>query len=511
VRPVFRSLRVRLLLASTLVEFIMLALLVANSVRLINEAMLTSADSAIEQMVPTLNVIAAGNLVAGDLATLQDNLNAIVSRRDQGLAYVVIDGADGERVFAGNVSPDDVPKPHADSSAALSEPILHVERPIRLGGQQVGTMQFGLSTAVIARAKTELVKQGLIIATVEIVLTFALLSLVGYWLTRHFESFIVGSQAVAEGRFDRVLPVEGHDEVAQLATNFNRMTEAVRSRIDALAASEARYRELFEQATAAKAELEHYRQHLEELVDARTEDLAAANRELEAFSYSVSHDLRAPVRSIGSFAGILKKDYGPKLDDEGRDFLDRIARAASRMGDMTEALLALSRVARAELRREPCNVSAIAADMCEELRRIYGANGATFRIEAGLNVVADSRLMSVLMQNLLANAWKFSSRRPDAVIEVGELRGAAAPTFFVRDNGVGFNATQAHRLFAPFQRLHSKAAFEGTGIGLATVKRIVLRHGGRVWAEGASGKGATFLFEIPPEKCDEHTADHPPR
>jgi PAS domain S-box-containing protein len=613
-----RSLRFRLLLASTLVEVVMLALLLANTVRLINEAMLTSADNAVEQMVPTLNVIAATNLVTGDLATLQDNLNAIVGKRDQGLSYVVIDDLDGERVLAGNVKADALPKPHPDLSAALSVSILHVARPITLGGQLVGTMQFGLSTAVIARAKADLLRQGAIIAAIEIVLTFALLSVVGYWLTSHLEAFVEGSQAVAQGRFDLVLPSKGEDEVAQLATNFNAMTAAVRSRIDALARSEAEFRTLFEQAAvgivhfaldhqvirantklaeildltreelrtlswetlsspedwpaaqeacaalltagkasvefearwrkesrtvtgyardkggafawvrvtaslhrdangspsyyiavvqdiaaekAAQAEVAHYRQHLEDLVDARTHDLEAANRELEAFSYSVSHDLRAPVRTIGSFSAILKKDVGKKLDEESQDFLDRINRSATRMAQMIDALLELSRVGRAELRREPCDLSVIALEMCDELKQVRKGQEVECVIEPGLKTVADPRLIALVLQNLLGNAWKFSSRQPKPKIEFTHLPKAVKPTFLVRDNGVGFDGTHSGRLFAPFQRLHAESAFEGTGIGLATVQRIIQRHGGRVWAEGVPGKGATFYFEIPAEKA----------
>jgi PAS domain S-box-containing protein len=615
----FRSLRFRLLLASTLVEIVMLALLLANSVRLINEAMITSADNAVEQMVPTLNVIAATNLVTGDLATLQDNLNAIVGKREQGLAYVVIEDLDGERVLAGNMKADALPRPHPDLSAALSVPILHVARPITLGGQLVGTMQFGLSTAVIARAKADLLRQGAIIAAIEIVLTFALLSIVGYWLTSHLETFVEGSQAVAKGRFDLVLPVKGEDEVAQLATNFNAMTAAVRERIDALARSEAEFRTLFEQAAvgiahftldhkvirsnaklaeilhlekeelrelswealsspedwpaareacaalltaqkasvefearwrkeartgvgmgqgaklssfawvrvtaslhrdaggspiyyiavvqdigvekAVRAEVQHYRQHLEDLVEARTHDLEAANRELEAFSYSVSHDLRAPVRTIGSFSAILKKDIGKKLDDESLDFLERINRSATRMAQMIDALLELSRVGRAELRREPCDLSALAQEMCDELRQVRRGQVVECAIEPGLKTVADPRLMGLVLQNLLGNAWKFSSKQPNARVEFAHLPKAVKPTFLVRDNGVGFDGTHSGRLFAPFQRLHAEGAFEGTGIGLATVQRIIQRHGGRVWAEGVPGKGATFYFEIPAEKA----------
>ena len=223
----------------------------------------------------------------------------------------------------------------------------------------------------------------------------------------------------------------------------------------------------------------------------------AANRELEAFSYSVAHDLRAPLRSIDGFSQALLEDYGDRLDDEGQAHLRRVRAAAQRMAQLIDDLLGLSRVTRSELHRTDVDVSAMAAEIADRLQKSQPARAADIRITPGLRARADARLLGVALENLLANAWKFTARAPSAHIEVGRTEVEGAPAFFVRDNGAGFDMHYAGKLFSAFQRLHNKAEFDGTGIGLATVQRIVRRHGGRVWAEGVVDRGATFWFTLP--------------
>lgn len=223
----------------------------------------------------------------------------------------------------------------------------------------------------------------------------------------------------------------------------------------------------------------------------------AANRELEAFSYSVAHDLRAPLRSIDGFSQALIEDYEDKLDDEGRGHLARVRAAAQRMAQLIDDLLGLSRVTRSELHRGDVDVSALATEIAERLQKGQPARGVRFTIQPGLRAWADARLLGVALENLLANAWKFTSRRDDAAVEVGSAETDGGAAFFVRDNGAGFDMLYAGKLFSAFQRLHNKAEYDGTGIGLATVQRIVRRHGGRVWAEGVVNEGATFWFTLP--------------
>jgi PAS domain S-box-containing protein len=226
------------------------------------------------------------------------------------------------------------------------------------------------------------------------------------------------------------------------------------------------------------------------------DDLARANRELEAFSYSVSHDLRAPLRSLHGFSQALLEDYGDHLDAQGRDWLQRIQAASQRMGGLIDDLLTLSRVARREMRLTPVDLSALARSVAEELQQREPGRQVTFCIAAGLKATGDAGLLQVALENLLGNAWKFTSKRPEAVIELGTCEHDGRRAFFVRDDGAGFDMAYAGKLFGAFQRLHAASEFPGSGIGLATVQRIVHRHGGRVWAEGAVGRGATFYFTL---------------
>ena len=237
--------------------------------------------------------------------------------------------------------------------------------------------------------------------------------------------------------------------------------------------------------------------NLERRVLERTTELAAANQELEAFSYSVSHDLRAPLRAIDGFSQAVLEDYADKLDDQGKDYLNRVRTATQRMGHLIDDMLTLSRVTRAEMRRETVDLSALAADVFAELQKSEPLRPVDWHIESGLVAEGDAQLLRVVLVNLLGNAWKFTGKTANAKIELGVQNNAeSAPGFFVRDNGAGYDMAYADKLFGAFQRLHLASDFTGTGIGLATVQRIVHRHGGRLWAEGFVGKGATFYFTL---------------
>ncbi len=250
------------------------------------------------------------------------------------------------------------------------------------------------------------------------------------------------------------------------------------------------------------AALEAERNSLARRVRERTAALEAANKELEAFSYSVSHDLRAPLRALNGFSQALLSQYGPQLDAQGRHYLERIQASAQRMGDLIDDLLTLSRITRREMTRQPVDLSALAREIAAELQAREPQRQAEFNIADGLTTEGDPHLLRIALENLLGNAWKFTGKREQTFIEFGKIeRGRAGDslsphTFFVRDNGAGFDMAYAGKLFAPFQRLHGLEEFPGTGIGLATVQRIVARHGGRVWAEAAVEQGATFYFTL---------------
>jgi len=227
------------------------------------------------------------------------------------------------------------------------------------------------------------------------------------------------------------------------------------------------------------------------------ERLEAAVRELESFSYSVSHDLRAPLRTISAFTQALADDLRYHLDDKAKDHLRRVLAAAARMSDLIDALLELSRISRVPLGRHSVDITAVALEAVDDLRRrdVTRKLGAT--VQAGLVADADGRLVRILFDNLIGNAWKFTAKTENPHVVVGVERREGETVFFVRDNGAGFDMTYVDRLFTPFQRLHSEREYGGTGIGLATVKRIIERHGGRIWAESALGHGASFYFTLP--------------
>jgi PAS domain S-box-containing protein len=243
-------------------------------------------------------------------------------------------------------------------------------------------------------------------------------------------------------------------------------------------------------------EVQRWATQLEDLVAERTADLYAVNKELESFAYSISHDLRAPLRGIDGFSQALLEDYAGVLDAVGQDYLQRVRAASLRMGQLIDDLLKLSRLTRSEMHREGVDLSSLVQTVAEELVELDPERQVEFIIPGGIVANGDPHLLRVMLANVLGNAWKFTSKHPRARIEFGvaELDGERA--YYVRDDGAGFDMAYADRLFGAFQRLHGVAEFEGTGIGLATVQRIINRHGGRVWAEGAVEQGATLYFTL---------------
>ncbi len=237
-------------------------------------------------------------------------------------------------------------------------------------------------------------------------------------------------------------------------------------------------------------------------------ELEAKNEELEAFSYSVAHDLRAPLRSIDGFGLALLEDYADKLDDDGKQYLAYVRESAQQMSQLIDDMLALSQVTRGEFERAPVDVTRIARSVGAELTRAVPDRQVDFVVADGLVGEGDARLLTIALENLLGNAWKYTGGRERARIEVGATDGEPR-AFFVRDNGAGFDMAYADKLFGMFQRLHAKSEFEGTGIGLATVHRVIRRHGGRIWADAAVGRGATFFFTLDSDRRNAVAAAMP--
>jgi light-regulated signal transduction histidine kinase (bacteriophytochrome) len=245
----------------------------------------------------------------------------------------------------------------------------------------------------------------------------------------------------------------------------------------------------------AEEELERHREHLEELVEARTSELEEANRELEAFIYSVSHDLRAPLRSISGFGKWLIEEQAGKLDEQGRDYLRRMNVGAARMRQLIEDLLSLSRISRQEIEKTKLDLSIIASLIVSDLRASDPSRNVEINIAEGLSAHGNESLITIVLTNLLGNAWKFTSKTANARIEFGTLQQDGKSIYYIRDNGAGFDEQHRERMFLPFQRLHSDEEYEGAGIGLAIAARVI-RHGGEIRAEGKTGQGATIYLRL---------------
>jgi hypothetical protein len=253
----------------------------------------------------------------------------------------------------------------------------------------------------------------------------------------------------------------------------------------------------------AEQEIKRLNSELEQRVIERTaqlrsanQRLAESNRELESFCYSVSHDLRAPLRHIHGFSNILMNDFRENLSSEAQGYLERISAASNHMGELIDDLLQLSRVSRSELTCQEVDLSAMARETMAMLRESSACRDVAVSIADGMKAKGDATLLRMVMQNLLDNAWKYTSKQESAVIEFSTTDFDGKPAFYIRDNGVGFDMSYNNKLFGPFQRLHKVGDFEGTGIGLATVQRIIQRHGGNIWAEGHVNAGATFYFTL---------------
>ncbi len=318
---------------------------------------------------------------------------------------------------------------------------------------------------------------------------FALLALVGAWLVGTYSIYRPAlflrraAERLSQGDLSaRAIFADRQDEFGELKLEFNDMAQALQNQVEEL----RRTRQLLADLNA----------DLEERVSRRTAELEASNKELEAFSYSVSHDLRSPLRAIDGFSLALLEDYWDTLDDEGRDDLRRVRENATRMGELIDSLLTLSRLSRQEMNVQDVDLSALASETAAELRELEPDRDVTVSVQPGVHGRGDRTLLRNALGNLLGNAWKFTSEHNSAHVEFGAEMIDGKQAYFVRDDGAGFDMAYANKLFGAFQRLHGQSEFPGIGIGLATTARIVHRHGGRIWAEGEPEKGATFWFTL---------------
>lgn len=397
-----------------------------------------------------------------------------------------------ESDFAGDTVSDFSVRFVSDSSNdLLAEESMQVVTPVFNGQELWGVLRCGISLVGLQASIDARIEQWdekmrqirifyISVAAAFILFGFLVALIFTQRLLRAVSQLDKGVKEVSAGDLNYRLSMDGLlcSEFGSFATSFNRMTSNLE---------------------ISHGQLDEYNRSLEKKVAERTIELERSNKELEAFNYSVSHDLRAPLRSIEGFSQALSEEYEDSIDEMGHDYLRRVRSAATRMGHLIDDMLRLSRLGRQEMEISDIDLSELANNVVEKLKGEETERQIHYQVESGLKVRGDQSLLAIALDNLIGNAWKYSSRVERAEIIFGKTVNKGMPCFYVKDNGAGFDMRYADKLFGAFQRLHKNSEFEGSGIGLATVARIIHRHGGSVWAESEVDKGATFYFELPGE------------
>ena len=360
---------------------------------------------------------------------------------------------------------------------------LHLTIPVMLNQKQIGSVYIVTSLYDVQARLDQYIMVAIIIVFMVSLIVYLLSMRLQRPLLTPLLQLTDAAKAIAKNKdYSIRVAKQSSDEIGVLVEAFNDMLKQIALRE--------------QERDLAERQLQQHREHLEELVAERTSELQTSNDELESFCYSVSHDLRAPLRSINGFSQALIEDYKGTLDPVGFDYLQRVRAASVRMGQLIDDLLNLSRTTRRELNVETVDVSAIAKEVANQFVNDNNQRHVDLHIEEHLMARADPHLLRILLENLLGNAWKYTSKVERPIIKFGNQRKYGRNIYYVYDNGAGFDMAYVHKLFRPFQRLHPIDEFEGTGIGLAIVERIVQRHGGRIWAESEINNGTTFYFTL---------------
>lgn len=387
-----------------------------------------------------------------------------------------------------------VRNPGSDSTRSRDYPLIYVHRGETIN---IGTLTLVMDMAGVYQRLLE--KFWIILITNGVKTFFVAIFMLWlfHWLvTRHLHRIAAFAANFDAGNLDKRLSLERRAHPASRPDEFDLLLDGFARMQTNLATAVQTLEQDILKLERAEAEIQQLNAELEQRVVQRTAQLEAVNRELEAFSYSVSHDLRAPLRSIDGFSQALTEDYGAILDAAAHDYLDRVRRAAQRMGVLIDDLLRLSRVTRIDMTHTRIDLSALAHEIIAELCKNKYADNVTFTVHPGLCTQGDAALLRIVLENLFDNACKYSSKALRPEIEFGRMLKDGKEVYFVRDNGAGFDMAYVDKLFGAFQRLHREEEFPGTGVGLATVKRIIARHGGEVWAQGLQGQGAIFYFTL---------------
>ena len=499
-RAVTRSIRYKLALVALTTT---LAALIVAGVALVTYDLRTYREASINDLVTQADILGRATTAAlafDDAKSARENL--LLLKAKPNISVAVIYNARG-KVFASYARSEGDPAfprlPEADGSRIEGNDLVVFKRIVE-NNEILGNVYLKADYAVVGRLRDYL---GIFGAVAALSLFTALL--ISVWLQRAFTKPILATAAVARNVVEnRDFSLRANkttaDEIGQLVDAFNDMLTEIGRRSEALEASNQSLAREMADRKHADEELRLLNTELESRVAERTAQLEAANKELESFSYSVSHDLRAPLRAVLGFARLMTEDHAAQLDAEARRKLGVIQDEAQRMGLLIDDLLAFSRLGRKAIQMSEINMTGLARATFESLDGYGAAPKAEFHLGALPRATGDRVLLGQVWANLLANAVKFSSKRERPVIEVSAISDDREHVYFVRDNGAGFDPRYRSKLFGVFQRLHNSSDFPGTGVGLALVERIVSRHGGRVWADGKPDEGATFYFTLPKEQ-----------
>lgn len=450
-----------------------------------------------------LGQTSAPALAFDDAQVAKDNLNLLRFRpKIRAAAIYNAKGALFARYLAEGEEPGFPALPEADGTRVDKRDLIVFKRIVD-HGEIAGTVYLRADYELYPRI-IDYAGIALLVMLVAMFIAFLMSSWLQAIVTRPILAIgEVAREVVTQRDYSRRAEKLSDDEVGVLVESFNDMLSEIEKRTRDIESSNHKLALEIEERRRSEVEIARLNTELEDRVRERTLQLEVANQELEAFCSSVSHDLRAPLRAIDGFSQALVEDFAEGIPEEGRRYLSRIRVSAQRMSDLIEDLLNLSQVSRAKLAIQPVDVGDIARQVVADLRLRDPDRVVDVSIWEGMQADADPGLLRAALENLVGNAWKFSSRADKPRIEIGVLRDREQSTFYVRDNGAGFDMAFKDKLFGTFQRLHSASDFPGTGVGLATVQRIIHRHGGRIWADAQVGKGAVFYFTLAGDDSEE--------
>jgi len=474
------KLSTRFILSLSFVSTVILLLLVMNSVRLLNSHHKKILQQYIQDETRLIKTALQPGLVAGDPGLVYDVLLLLKGNSD--ISYINVYNRLGKQIST--IGKKQAERNQVDTSLdqALDDGVFDLNEKITLYDQYLGEVDIGFSVEEITEITRITIVQNTIIAILGLVILVVLIVILTLFLTRNLSKLEKSAMALQSGKFDTRIEINENNEVGDLARAFNMLAKH-------LQVSQ-------QQVQREQHKLQQEKALLETRVKERTRDLEFAVEELESFSYTVSHDLRTPLRHIDGFSQVLQEEYADKMDESGKLYLSKVRNATKNMGQLIEDLLRLARVGRHTINISEVNLSDIANNIVEKLKLNQPERNVIVSIEPDVWACGDRQLLEIAIENLLDNAWKYSSKKQQAEIEFGATQENNETLYFVRDNGVGFNIKYAGKIFKPFERLHRAVDFEGTGIGLATVQRVVQHHHGQVRAESVEGKGATIYFSL---------------